>query len=134
MQIIAEVFATVSLSNVRGEGHCRPLALGAQSVGFALGKGLTGAIDLDNQVHRELPDTQILVSPNRRCVRARCHHANIARARVTPSPFPCATKPSNAVRTPGPRTRTTGSGVRCAVSGGAAPDSGPRIPDTDSEE
>src|SRR5436853_7026196 len=69
MQIVAEVFATVPLCNVRGKGLRRSPALGGQSVGFALGKGLTSSIDLDDQLHRGLPDTQILVSADRRCVR-----------------------------------------------------------------
>src|SRR5206468_476263 len=106
MQIVAEVSATVSFCNVRGKRYRGPPALGDQSVGLALGKGLTGMIDLDDQVHRELPDAQILVSPDRCCVRVRGHHPNVGRVRVTPSPFPCPTKPSNAAR--GPRAPDTG--------------------------
>src|SRR5205809_4387186 len=107
VQMVAGVVATVPLRNVRGKGHRGSPALGGQSVGFALGKGLTSSIDLDDQLHRGLPDTQILVSADRRCVRVRDHHSNVGRLRATPSPFRCAAKPSSAARGPGPRTPDT---------------------------
>ena len=62
VEVIAEVFSPMALSDVGRNGNCCPLNLAGQSIGFGLRQLGRKRVTLNHEVHGLLPNQQISIT------------------------------------------------------------------------